>query len=169
MCFASRHRRAGTRHLNYIRDAIGVCLDVALSVVPTTGTHHAFFQLVEIATLLINVVVEYVKQVTQECMSVDIRITISEFAKEMKDVQEIMEHLARRKSEARRVLRSTDVRVISSCVSSMRAVCDTLRSTSSVNHDFGSTNDGFEALKRGLDIENCTCVISTEPEQTFAP
>ncbi|KAI5985486.1 hypothetical protein EDD15DRAFT_2582453 [Pisolithus albus] len=68
-------------HLNYIRDAIGVCLDIALSIVPMTGTHHAFFQTVEIATLLINVIVEYVKQVTQERISADITTAISEFAK----------------------------------------------------------------------------------------
>ncbi|KAI5985472.1 hypothetical protein EDD15DRAFT_2200575 [Pisolithus albus] len=35
---------------------------------------------------------------------------------------------------------------------SMWAVCDALRSTSSINHDISSVDDGFEALKRGLDI-----------------
>ncbi|KAI5996971.1 P-loop containing nucleoside triphosphate hydrolase protein [Pisolithus albus] len=156
-------------HLDYIRDAIGVCLDIALSIVPMMGTHHAFFQLAEIATLLINMVVEHVKRVKRSRISADIQTAISEFSKEMKDVQEIMEDLARKTPEARRVLRSTDVRIISSCASSMRAVCDTLRSTSSINHDFGSMDDGFEALKRGLDVEICSCGISTEPEQTFSP
>ncbi|KIK11587.1 hypothetical protein PISMIDRAFT_19397, partial [Pisolithus microcarpus 441] len=144
-------------HLNYVRDAIGVCLDIALSIVPMTGTHHVFCRVLEIATLLINVVVEHAKQVKRPRISADIKTAISEFAKEMKDVQEIMEDLAQRTSEARRVLSPTDVRIISSCANSMRAVCDTLRSTSSINHDFGSMDDGFEALKRGLDI--CTIEV----------
>ncbi|KAI6010543.1 hypothetical protein BKA83DRAFT_4401387 [Pisolithus microcarpus] len=155
-------------HLNYVRDAIGVCLDIALSIVPMTGTHHVFCRVLEIATLLINVVVEHVKQVKRPRLSADIKTAISEFAKEMKDVQEIMEDLAQRTSEARRILRPTDASIISSCASSMRAVCDALRSTSSINHDFGSMDDGFEALKRGLDIENCSCGTSVEPEQSLS-
>ncbi|KAI6033500.1 hypothetical protein PISMIDRAFT_687404 [Pisolithus microcarpus 441] len=51
---------------------------------------------------------------------------------------------------------------------SMRAVCDALRSISSINHDISSMDDGFQALKRGLDIENCSCGIFVEPEQSLS-
>ncbi|KAI5994006.1 hypothetical protein EDD15DRAFT_873161 [Pisolithus albus] len=108
--------------------------------------------------------VEHVKEAKRTRISADIETTIGEFEKEMKGVQDIVRDPAQRTPEARRVLRSTDVLIISVCASSMRAVCDALRSTSSINHDFGSMDDGFEALKRGLDIENCSCGISTEPE-----
>ncbi|KAI5985500.1 hypothetical protein EDD15DRAFT_1633323 [Pisolithus albus] len=155
-------------HRHYIKDAITVCLVTALSIDPITGTHHAFFQVVEIATLLINMVVEHVKEAKRTRISADIETTIGEFEKEMKGVQDIVRDPAQRTPEARRVLRSTDVLIISACASSMRAVCDALRSTSSINHDFGSMDDGFEALKRGLDIENCSCGISTEPEQALS-
>ncbi|KAI6033480.1 hypothetical protein PISMIDRAFT_689944 [Pisolithus microcarpus 441] len=154
-------------HMHYIKDAITVCLVIALSIGPTTGTHHAFLQIVEIATLLINMVVERVKQAKQTRISADIKTAMGEFEKEMKGVQDIVRDLAQRTPEARRILRSTDVSIISSCASSMRAVCDALRSTSSISHDFDSMDDGFEALKRGLDIENCSCGISTEPEQVL--
>ncbi|KIK12622.1 hypothetical protein PISMIDRAFT_689313 [Pisolithus microcarpus 441] len=156
-------------HMDYIKDAITVCLVSAVSIEPFTGTHHAFFQVVEIATLLINVAVEHVKLVKPERISADIKTAVSEFEKEMKAVQEVVRDPAQRTPEARRVLRSTDVRIISSCANSMRAVCDALRSTFSINHDLGIMDNGFEALKRGLNIENCSCGISTEPEQTLAP
>ncbi|KAI5993981.1 hypothetical protein EDD15DRAFT_2196406 [Pisolithus albus] len=136
--------------LAQIRDAITVCLVIALSIQPMTGTHHVFFQVVEIATLLINMLVEHVKQAKQTRISADIKTAIGEFEKEMKGVQDIVRDPAQRTPEARRVLRSTDVRIISSCASSMRGVCDALRSTSSINHDISSINDGFEALKRGI-------------------
>ncbi|KAI5985468.1 hypothetical protein EDD15DRAFT_1631038 [Pisolithus albus] len=53
-------------------------------------------------------------------------------AREMKAVQEIVGGPAQRTPEAGRVLRSTGVHIISSCASSMRGVCDALRSTSSM-------------------------------------
>ncbi|KAI6033496.1 hypothetical protein PISMIDRAFT_687394, partial [Pisolithus microcarpus 441] len=155
-------------HMRYIRDAITVCLVIALSIEPMTGTHHAFFQVVEIATLLINMVLEHVKQAKQTRISADIKTAIGEFEKEMKGVQEIVRDPAQRTPEARRVLRSTDVRIISSCASSMRGVCDALRSTSSINHDISSVDDVFQALKRGLGIENCSCGIFVEPEQSLS-
>ncbi|KAI5993994.1 hypothetical protein EDD15DRAFT_2547969 [Pisolithus albus] len=68
-------------HLHYIRDAVGVCLDIALSIVPMTGTHHVFCQVLEIAALLINAIVEHVKQLKQSRISADIKTAIGEFAK----------------------------------------------------------------------------------------
>ncbi|KAI5996933.1 hypothetical protein EDD15DRAFT_384097 [Pisolithus albus] len=53
-------------------------------------------------------------------------------SREMKAVQKIVGGPAKRTPEAGRVLRSTGVRIISSCASSMRGVCDALRSTSSM-------------------------------------
>ncbi|KAI6033503.1 hypothetical protein PISMIDRAFT_16616 [Pisolithus microcarpus 441] len=46
-------------HLRYIRDAITVCLVIALSIEPMTGTHRGLFHGLEVATLLINMVVEH--------------------------------------------------------------------------------------------------------------
>ncbi|KAI5993983.1 hypothetical protein EDD15DRAFT_872248 [Pisolithus albus] len=135
--------------MRYIRDVITVCLVIALSIQPMTGTHHALFQIVEVAALLINMVVQHVKQARQTRISADMKTAIGEVEEETKGAQDIVRDPTQRTPEARRILRSPD-------------------STSTINHDFGSMDDGFEARKRGLDIENCSCGISVGPEQSLS-
>lgn len=153
--------------INWLKDAIASCLSIALSIETMTGTHHALVQVLESATpLQVNAVIEYAKETN---VSADLKTAVGKFAKEMNHVQEIIQDLPQRTPEARRVLWSIDVLVISPCASSMRFVCDVLRSTSFVEHGFRSVDDGIGALKQDVEIENCSCGIPLEPEQTFSP
>ncbi|KAI6044150.1 hypothetical protein EDC04DRAFT_462217 [Pisolithus marmoratus] len=153
-------------HMHYLKDAITLCLSIALSIETMAGTpHHAFSQVLETATLLINMVVEVAKETT---LSADIQAAVTEFAKEMNRMQEILQNFAQRTPEARRILRSTDVHIMSSCANSMRVVCDVLRSTSSIKHDLRSVDDGLGAVKRSLEIDNCSCGIPINPEQALS-
>ncbi|KAI6099527.1 hypothetical protein EV401DRAFT_2081346 [Pisolithus croceorrhizus] len=154
-------------HNHYLKNVIARCLSIALSIEASidgtmTETHHALSQVLETATTLINVTIEHAKETD---ISADIKTAIREFAEEVNHVQEIVRDLAQRAPEARRVLQSTDVDVISSCANSMRLVCDVLRSMSLIKHDLGSVDDGLRALKRGLEIEKCSCGIPMEPER----
>ncbi|KAI5997223.1 hypothetical protein F5J12DRAFT_338655 [Pisolithus orientalis] len=80
----------------------------------------------------------------------------------MSDVQGIVQNVARRESEVRQVLRSTDARVISACANSMRLVCDVLRLTPSLRMGIRTVDDSLGALKRSLEIDICSCGIPRE-------
>lgn len=156
---------AGLVHIHYLKDVIAQCLSIASSVETVTETHHVLFQVLESAALLINAIIEHE---TETNISKDIKTAVHEFAGEVNHVQEIVQDLAQRVPEARRVLQSTDVRVISSCANSMRLVCDVLRSMSPVKYNLASVDDGLGALKRGLEIEKCSCGIPIEPERALS-
>ncbi|KAI5998376.1 hypothetical protein F5J12DRAFT_849999 [Pisolithus orientalis] len=65
-------------HIDYLKDAIAPCLSIALSIETMTGTHHAHFQVLETATLLINAAVDRAKEAT---FSPNIQAAVSKFAK----------------------------------------------------------------------------------------
>ncbi|KAI5998380.1 hypothetical protein F5J12DRAFT_850045 [Pisolithus orientalis] len=153
-------------HTHYLKDAIAPCLNIALSIETMAGTHHAFFQVLETATLLINATSERAKEAK---FSSDIQAAVSDFAKEMNHVQGIIQDLAERTPEVRRVLQSTDAHIISSCANSMRLLREILPSASSIKYDLRSVDNGLEALKRALMTDNCSCGIPVEPEQTHSP
>ncbi|KAI6006743.1 hypothetical protein EDC04DRAFT_3073760, partial [Pisolithus marmoratus] len=150
----------------YLKDAIAPSLSVALSIRTMTGTHHALFQVLETATLLINVVAEHAKQTK---LLADMRAAIKDFAKHMSDVQGIAQTVTRRQPEARHVLQTIDASVISACANSMRLVCDVLRSTPSVKPGLSSVYDSFGALMRGLKINSCSCGVPGELVQPISP
>ncbi|KAI6094676.1 hypothetical protein F5141DRAFT_118312 [Pisolithus sp. B1] len=142
----------------YLEDVISASLSVAVSIETITGTHHALFQVLETATLLVNVVTEG----TQEAgLPVDIRAAIKDFAKQMSDVQGIVQNVVQRQSEIRQVLQLTDVRVISACAKSMRSVYDVLQQllqlTPSLRTSLRAVDDSLTALKRSLAIATCSC------------
>ncbi|KAI6027969.1 hypothetical protein PISMIDRAFT_673834 [Pisolithus microcarpus 441] len=80
----------------------------------------------------------------------------------MNSVQGIIQSVAQRKPEMRHVLEPMDARIVSSCENSMRLVCDVLRSIPSTIYRLGTVDNALEALKRGLEINNCTCGTSRE-------
>lgn len=85
---------------------------MTISSQTTTGTHHALFQVLQAATLLINVVIDCAKEAK---LSADVKTAINAFAKEMNFVQGIIQSVAQRKPEMRHVLEPMDARIISSC------------------------------------------------------
>ncbi|KAI6156084.1 hypothetical protein EDD17DRAFT_1071077 [Pisolithus thermaeus] len=152
--------------IHYLKNAIAPSLSLALFIETTTGTHHALFQVLEVATLLINMVIDHAKEAK---LSTDVKTAVNAFAKEMNSVQGIIQSVAQRKPEMRHVLEPTDVRIISSCANSMRLVCDVLRSIPSAKHRLRSVDDGLGALKRSLEINNCSCGTSREPMRPVSP
>ncbi|KAI6101842.1 hypothetical protein F5141DRAFT_1136077 [Pisolithus sp. B1] len=64
--------------IHCLKNAIAPSLSLALFMETTAGTHHAFFQVVEVATLLINVVMGHAKVVK---LSADVKNAINAFAK----------------------------------------------------------------------------------------
>ncbi|KAI6141093.1 P-loop containing nucleoside triphosphate hydrolase protein [Pisolithus tinctorius] len=145
---------------------IAPCLDIALSIESMPETHHALFQVLETAIPLINVTIYRAKEAR---LTRDVKAAVDEFAKEMNHVHEITQDLTKRTPEARRILQSTDARIISSCAKSIRLLREVLSSASSIKYDLRSVDDGLGALKRGLEIDNCSCGIPTEPEQALSP
>ncbi|KAI6107021.1 hypothetical protein EV401DRAFT_2077378 [Pisolithus croceorrhizus] len=132
-----------------------------------TGTHHALVQVLESATpLQVNAVIEYAKETN---VSADLKTAVGKFAKEMNHVQEIIQDLPQRTPEARRVLWSIDVLVISPCASSMRFVCDVLRSTSFVEHGFRSVDDGIGALKQDVEIVGILSCLRLATMSSYDP
>ncbi|KAI6125851.1 hypothetical protein EDD16DRAFT_1702963 [Pisolithus croceorrhizus] len=152
--------------IHYLKNAIAPSLSLALFIETTTGTHHALFQVLEAATLLINLVIDHAKEAK---LSTNVKTAVNAFAKEMNSVQGIIQSVAQRNPEMRRVLEPTDVRIISSCASSMRLVCDVLRSIPSATYRLRSVDDGLEALRRSLEINCCSCGVPREPEQPDSP
>ncbi|KAI6006735.1 hypothetical protein EDC04DRAFT_974151 [Pisolithus marmoratus] len=140
----------------HLRDVISPSLSIALSIETMTGMHHALFQVLQTATLLINAVAERARQTR---LSADIRAAIKEFAKQMSDVQGIVQNVAQRQSEERQLLQSADARVISACANSMRLVCDVLRSAPSLRTSLRGVDDSLGALKRSLEIDSCNCGV----------
>ncbi|KAI5998385.1 hypothetical protein F5J12DRAFT_324607 [Pisolithus orientalis] len=65
-------------HIDYLKDAIAPCLSIALSIETMAGTHHAHFQVLETAMLLINAAVDRAKEAT---FSPNIQAAVSKFAK----------------------------------------------------------------------------------------
>lgn len=149
-----------------LKNAIAPSLSLALFIETATGTHHALLQVLQAATLLINVVIDYAKGAK---LSADVKTAVSAFAKEMNSVQGIIQSVAQRKPEMRQVLEPMDARIISSCANSMRLVCDVLRSKPSEKYCLDSVDNSLGALKRGLEINNCTCGTSREPMQPVSP
>lgn len=146
----------------YIKDVISPSLSIALSLQTMTGTHHALFQVLETATLLVNVITEYAKETR---LPVDVKVAIKDFAKQMSNVHGIVQSVAQRQSEARDILQPTDACIISACANSMRLLCDVLRSTPSLGTVLPSVDDSLGALKRSLDIDSCNCGTPREPAQ----
>ncbi|KAI6123652.1 hypothetical protein EDD16DRAFT_1704272 [Pisolithus croceorrhizus] len=103
--------------IHYLQNAIAPSLSLALFIETTTRTHLALSQVLEAATLLIDVVSDYEKEAK---LSADVKTAINAFAKEMNSVQGIIQGAAQRKPGMRRVLELTDVRVIPSCTNSRR-------------------------------------------------
>lgn len=147
----------------HLKDVISPSLSIALSIKTMTGTHHVLFQVLETATLLINVVAEHTKQTR---LPAEIKTAIKDFAKQMSDVQGIVQNVAQKQSEARQVLQSTDARIISACANSMRLVCDVLRSTPCLRTGLRAVDDSLGALKRSLEIDSCSCGVPREPVQS---
>ncbi|KAI6141060.1 hypothetical protein BKA82DRAFT_4018985 [Pisolithus tinctorius] len=137
--------------IHYLKDAIAPCLSIALSMETMPGTHHALFQVLETATLLINALFDHEKEAT---LLPDINALVSELAREMNHVLKIVQDLAQRTPEERRVLQSTDVRITSSCANPIRLLHEVLASASSIKYDVRGVDDGLGALKRGLEIEH---------------
>ncbi|KAI6141058.1 hypothetical protein BKA82DRAFT_1005953 [Pisolithus tinctorius] len=67
-------------HTHYLKDAVAPCLNIALSIETMTGTHHALFQVLETATLLINAAFERAKKAR---FSSDIKAAVNGFAKKL--------------------------------------------------------------------------------------
>lgn len=64
--------------IHYLKDAIAPCLSIALSMETMPGTHHALFQVLETATLLINALFDHEKEAT---LLPDINALVSELAR----------------------------------------------------------------------------------------
>ncbi|KAI6042170.1 hypothetical protein EDC04DRAFT_3058955, partial [Pisolithus marmoratus] len=138
----------------HLKDVISPSLSIALSIKTMAGIHHVLFRVLETATLLINVITADARQTR---FSADIKAAIKDFAKQMSDVQGIVQKVAQRSPETRYVLESTDTCVISACANSMRLVCDAIRSTPSLRTSLRGVDDSLGALKRSLDIDSCSC------------
>ncbi|KAI6118660.1 hypothetical protein EV401DRAFT_1550773 [Pisolithus croceorrhizus] len=108
----------------FLKDVISPSLSIALSIETMTGMHHAIFQVLQTATLLVNVITERARQAR---LPVDIKVAIKDFGKHISDVQGIVQNVTQRQSEARQILQPMDACIISACANSMRLVCDVLR------------------------------------------
>lgn len=144
----------------YIKDVISPSLSIALSLQTMTGTHRALFQVLETATLLVNIITEHAKETR---LPVDVKAEIKDFAKQMVDVHGIVQNVAQRQFEARGILQPMDACIISACANSMQLVCDVLRSTPSLRTVLPSVDDSLGALKRSLDIDSCNCSTLHNP------
>ncbi|KAI6040115.1 hypothetical protein EDC04DRAFT_1566727 [Pisolithus marmoratus] len=140
----------------HLKEVISPSLSIALSIETMRGTHHALFQVLQTATLLVNTVAERARQTR---LPSDVKAAIKDFAKQMSDVQGIVQNVAQRQSEERQVLQSTDARIISACANSMRLVCDALRSAPPLRTSLCGVDDSLGALKRSLEIDSCNCGI----------
>ncbi|KAL4061694.1 hypothetical protein V8B97DRAFT_1010931 [Scleroderma yunnanense] len=78
---------------------------------------------VENAAVLIGVMTEH----AQEVSSTSVTTAISDFAKNLKRVDEFVQNIARGNSKARGIFQVLDPHILSPCMDSMRHACKLLR------------------------------------------